>query len=137
MRIFAGIIVALGLAAAGAGSACAQQAGGSFGVGVRICGAETAGCKTAPEKIKKKRFTVARSGFVPRAAFATPRYTCGAAAISVEQAGYTAISRVDCTGRTFAYIARKNGKRFRVEVEAGSGTIKSVRALARPQKSLA
>jgi hypothetical protein len=135
VRILAGMGLVLALCIGGAAAAAAQQAHGSISVGVRICGAETPGCKTATAK--PRRFRVARSGFVPRVAFATPSYTCGAAAISVAQAGFTAIRRLDCRGRTFAYSARRNGRHYRIEVEAGSGDIKSIAPLKRARKLLA
>jgi hypothetical protein len=135
MRVFAGMMMAWLIGLADAGIAIARQDSGALNVGVRICGAETPGCKS-PEA-KPKRIAGTHSAFVPRAAFATPRYTCGSAAISISEAGYTAIRRIDCKGRTFAYHARKNGKRYRIEVEAGSGVIKSVKPLVRPQRSVA
>ena len=132
MRGLAGLIMLM--SAVGAiSTTAAGTAAGSLGVGVIICGTGTPGCNVAA-KPRLRHLRVARSGFVPRAAFLTPRYTCGAAAISLAKIGYTAIRRIDCKGRLFTYSARKDGKRYLIKVEAGSARIKSIRATGDGQR---
>jgi hypothetical protein len=75
----------------------------------------------------------ARAGGTPllRASVNVPRYTCGAAAVSVTEAGYAILRRLDCSGRVFAYAARRDGATYRVAVEAVSGRVLSIRLVAR------
>ena len=131
MRIFAGVGFVVVLST---GFVAAQQSGGSLGLGVRIC---TAGTPQCVDSAKPKRNQAARLGFVPRVALTIPRYTCGAAAVSVAKAGYSIISRVDCRGGRFAYLASKGGGTFRIVVEAGSGKILSIKPAGRRRTGIA
>jgi hypothetical protein len=87
-----------------AGPVVAEEGQASFSVGVTI------GKKAKP----------------PRSATATLKYTWGAAAISVSDAGYTDIARQDEGDGVYWFTARKGESLYRIAVSARSGAIVEV-----------
>jgi hypothetical protein len=51
--------------------------------------------------------------------------TCSEARYRVQKRGFNKIKTERCRGRTFAFVALKNGKKFRVKVNAFTGRLKT------------
>jgi hypothetical protein len=59
--------------------------------------------------------------------FGNNRNRCNAIASSLRRSGYRAVRAVDCAGRDYAFIARRDGQRLKIGVASGTGRINSIR----------
>jgi hypothetical protein len=57
------------------------------------------------------------------------RVTCSAARNMLRRSGYRNVKAIDCKGRSFGFIAQRNGKRYQLIVSSRSGTIISRKRL--------
>ena len=55
------------------------------------------------------------------------KYSCDMLANSLRRSGYRQVRPVDCAGRDFAFIARRDGERLKVGMSSRTGRINSIR----------
>ena len=70
-------------------------------------------------------------GYYPRTGYFVPhpvyrgKVSCGAAQWKLRNQGYKHINATDCGGRSYAFIARKNGVKFRIKFDSYRNRITS------------